>query len=108
MTTLNPLHTAVILAKAGIQYASAYRLYHRRLRITGSSAGACHRAAIRPTRWRTMTAEGGARRRATRAPSHSRGASARVMLSRFRPMEGVGNAGRPMHPQPVCMVICTR
>jgi len=38
----------------GDQYAAASRL-DRRLWNTGSSAGACHRAAIRPTRWRTMT-----------------------------------------------------
>src|ERR1700681_2406858 len=37
----------------------------RAQRNTGSSARACHRAAIRPTRWRMMTNEGG------RAPSGS-------------------------------------
>jgi len=42
----------------GIQYAAAFRLDHGRWWNTGSSAGACHRAAIRPTRWRTMTVSG--------------------------------------------------
>src|ERR1700730_12149854 len=37
----------------------------RAQRNTGSSAGACHRAAIRPTRWRMMTNEVG------RSPSSS-------------------------------------
>src|SRR6478736_1852678 len=41
--------------RRGIQYAAAYRLNLRRLWNTGASAGACHRAAIRPTRWRTTT-----------------------------------------------------
>jgi hypothetical protein len=38
-----------------IQHAAAYRFNHRRLWHTGSPAGACHRAAVRPTRWRAMT-----------------------------------------------------
>jgi hypothetical protein len=42
----------------GIQYAAASRLYRCCLWNTGSPAGACHRAAIRPTRWRAMTTEG--------------------------------------------------
>ena len=41
----------------GIQYAATFRFHHCCLWNTGSSAGACHRAAIRPTRWRTMTTE---------------------------------------------------
>ena len=48
-------HNAVIPAKAGIQYAAASRFYYWRLWNTGSPAGACHRAAIRPTRWRVTT-----------------------------------------------------
>ncbi len=59
-------------------------------RNTGSPAGACHRAAIRPTRWRAMTTEGVAcsyyqtrlRDPATR--------SARVVQEIFRHLEGVG------------------
>ena len=43
----------------GIQYAAAPRFHHRRLWDTGSPAGACHRAAIRPTRWRVTTTECG-------------------------------------------------
>jgi hypothetical protein len=49
-------YAVVMPAKAGIQYAAALPsspAYRR----TGSSAGACHRAAIRPTRWRMMTTE---------------------------------------------------
>src|SRR5260370_1409657 len=46
-----------IPAHAGIQYAAASRLHRWRLWNTGSPAGACHRAAIRPTRWRAMTTE---------------------------------------------------
>ncbi len=69
-------------------------------RNTGSPAGACHRAAIRPTRWRAMTTESVAcsyyqtrlRDPATR--------SARVVQETFRPLEGVGNAGCPLHPRP--------
>jgi hypothetical protein len=41
----------------GIRYAAASRFHKVRLWNTESSAGACHRAAIRPTRWRTMTPE---------------------------------------------------
>jgi tRNA A58 N-methylase Trm61 len=40
-----------------IQYTAASRFNHLRLWNTGSRAGACHRAAIRPTRWRVTTTE---------------------------------------------------
>jgi hypothetical protein len=42
-------------AGGGIQYAAAFRFNRWRLGNTGSPAGACHRAAVRPTRWRAMT-----------------------------------------------------
>jgi len=41
-----------------VQYAAAYRFHHDRLWNTGSPAGACHRAARAPTRWRVMTVVG--------------------------------------------------
>jgi hypothetical protein len=39
-------YSTVMPAKAGIQYPAASRLKHCRLWNTGSSAGACHRAAL--------------------------------------------------------------
>src|SRR4249919_1509115 len=41
-------------AKAGEPVRGGFSAYHQRL-WNGSSAGACHRAANWPTRWRTMT-----------------------------------------------------
>jgi len=43
------------LAHAAIQHVAAFRIIQTS-RSTGSSAGARHRARIRATRWRTMTA----------------------------------------------------
>jgi hypothetical protein len=54
-------------------------------RITGSPAGACHRAAIRPTRWRAMTAEGVAHSCSSNATSRPRGAMRPSRAFIFRP-----------------------
>ena len=75
---------------------------------TGSPAGACHRAAIRPTRWRAMTVGSVMRsyrkRTFTTSPRHAPEA-----LLNLPPIEGVGNAGCPLHPRPrVHLVVVER
>src|SRR5216684_652 len=69
-------------------------------RNNGSPAGACHRAAIRPTRWRATTAESVAYSYSSDTASRSHGAMRPSCAFIFRPLEGVGNAGCPLHPRP--------
>jgi len=57
----------------------------------GLLRGACHRARIRATRWLAMTTE-----HTSAFPRRD----ASELCIYFPPEEGVGNAGRPMHPQP--------
>ena len=73
--------------RRGIQYAAAYRLNLRRLWNTGSSAGACHRAAIRPTRWRTTT-----RRDRLKIESEARYGASKIL--RRRPEQASGSQRR--------------
>src|SRR5216684_2487692 len=68
-------------------------------RNNGSPAGACHRAAIRPTRWRATTAESVAYSYSSDTASRSHGAMRPSCAFIFRPLEGVGNAGCPLHPR---------
>jgi hypothetical protein len=53
--------------------------------------GACHRARIRATRWLAMTSK----HTFTPSPRH-----APEPLMNLPPLEGVGNAGCPLHPRP--------
>jgi len=69
-------------------------------RNTGSPAGACHRAAIRPTRWRAMTTESVACSYPSNTRSRPRDAMRPRRYLNFPPKEGVGNAGCPLHPRP--------
>jgi hypothetical protein len=69
-------------------------------RNTGSPAGACHRAAIRPTRWRAMTAESVASSYSSNMHLRPRGAMHPRRYLNLPPKEGVGNAGCPLHPRP--------
>src|SRR4051812_32220726 len=54
VTVVISAFTAVIPAKAGIPLRRRFSLISPTPRNTGSPAGACHLAAIRPTRWRVM------------------------------------------------------
>jgi hypothetical protein len=76
----------------GIQYAAAFRFHHCCLWNTGSSAGACHRAAIRPTRWRTMTTEYDSAFSLLKKPEL-------CMNFSLQKTEGAGNAGCALHPR---------
>src|SRR4051794_11666301 len=69
------------------------RFNHQRLWDTGSPAGACHRAAIRPTRWRVTTTECGS--------AFSRHDVSEVCLNSYALLdsEGAGNAGCALHPR---------
>ena len=71
-------------------------------RNTGSPAGACHRAAIRPTRWRAMTAEGVAHSCSSNATSRPRDAMrpSRAFIS--RPHGGRGECRVPVAPAASC------
>ena len=71
---------------------------------SGLLRGACHRARIRATRWLAMTAssfEQQGQSQTLDTPPHSRGAI-RPSFARQCPsiIEGAGNAGCPLHPQP--------
>jgi hypothetical protein len=84
--------------RRGIQYAAAFRFYHRRLwildhphaRVMTTEGVACI-----PHMHSNMTSH-------SKMPSHSRGATPEFCLIVSLKREGAGNAGCPMHPQPVC------
>src|SRR6266478_3053858 len=101
MTVTAPLHTEPSYpAHAGYPVRCGLSIPSLTPRNTGSPAGACHRAAIRPTRWLAMTSKH------TFTPSPR---DAPEPLMNLSPKEGVGNVGCPLHPRPrVHLVVVER
>jgi len=73
-------------------------------RNTGSPAGACHRAAIRPTRWQAMTVEDVARSYSSDTASSSRRDAPEVLM-KSPPNKGRGERRVPAAPAASCALV---
>jgi hypothetical protein len=80
--------------------AATFRFHHRRLGIPDRPLEPVIGLAGGETRWRAMTVESAARRYSSHTPTFPRRDTPELCKS-FRPeMEGAGNAGCRLHPQP--------